>query len=126
MPVRRTPNQFGTVRACWTNPNPVYGYAGGLRTAAFLSGGLIPPALRGTQNEHNLHIVDWHATFSALAGQPATDDPPTPPKAGDPSRPFDNIYGQDSFRKLSNPITGAVPVCPQQQQQLLLLGSLCS
>ena len=32
---------------------------GGMRAAAFVSGGLIPAALRGTASEINFHIVDW-------------------------------------------------------------------
>eukprot|EP01048_Picozoa_sp_COSAG05_P007312 COSAG05_NODE_512_length_9090_cov_33.937827_8_plen_530_part_00 len=75
-------------------------WEGGLRTAAFVSGGLVPPALRGTNNTHNFHVVDWYATFSVLAGQPASDDPPVPPKQGDTSRPYDNIYGEESFPPL--------------------------
>ena len=35
---------------------------GGLRAAAFVSGGLIPPSLRGTSSVINCHIVDWYAS----------------------------------------------------------------
>ena len=34
-------------------------WEGGMRTAAFVSGGLIPTHLRGTTNGVNMHIVDW-------------------------------------------------------------------
>lgn len=34
-------------------------WEGGLRTAAFVSGGLVPSQLRGTTNGVNMHIVDW-------------------------------------------------------------------
>ena len=34
---------------------------GGMRAAAFVSGGLIPPSLRGTSSIINCHIVDWCA-----------------------------------------------------------------
>ena len=73
---------------------------GGMRTAAFVSGGLIPSALRGTTNGVSCHISDWWATFAVLAGQEAKDDPPTPPLAGDHAEPYKNIYGDDSFPPL--------------------------
>jgi arylsulfatase B len=34
-------------------------WEGGMRVAAFVSGGLIPAALRGTDNNMRFHIVDW-------------------------------------------------------------------
>jgi len=75
-------------------------WEGGLRTAAFVSGGLIPPSLRGTTNSINMHIVDWYATFAFLAGASTTDDPPTMPLPVDPSNPKLNIYGNSSFPPL--------------------------
>ena len=42
----------GRVLVCWHRE-------GGMRAAAFVSGGLIPVALRGTASEINFHIVDW-------------------------------------------------------------------
>ena len=71
-----------------------------MRTAAFVSGGLIPSALRGTTNGVSCHISDWWATFAVLAGQEAKDDPPTPPLPGDHAEPYKNIYGDDSFPPL--------------------------
>ena len=35
-------------------------WEGGLRTAAFVSGGMIPKELRGTTNGVTMHIVDWY------------------------------------------------------------------
>jgi hypothetical protein len=35
---------------------------GGMRTAAFVSGGLIPAALRGSSSVVNMHVVDWCVT----------------------------------------------------------------
>ena len=32
--------------------------------ASFVSGGLIPAALRGTNNTHNLHVVGKHPQFA--------------------------------------------------------------
>jgi hypothetical protein len=35
-------------------------WEGGMRTAAFVSGGFVPASLRGTTNGINMHIVDWY------------------------------------------------------------------
>ena len=48
-------------------------FEGGLRVAAFVSGGFIPKALRGTTNNGIVHIADWYATLSSLAGVDPTD-----------------------------------------------------
>ena len=50
-------------------------WEGGLKTAAFVSGGLIPAAVRGTVSDVNFHIVDWYPTFCVLAGVDPRDDP---------------------------------------------------
>ena len=34
-------------------------WAGGYRVAAFVSGGVVPAALRGTSSNLRLHVVDW-------------------------------------------------------------------
>ena len=55
-------------------------WEGGTRTFAFVSGGLIPPARRGTTNNQLMHIADWYSTFSTLAGIDPSDhylDPAT-------------------------------------------------
>ena len=36
--------------------------------AAFISGGLVPAAVRGTTTNTTVHICDWFATLSKLAG----------------------------------------------------------
>jgi hypothetical protein len=41
---------------------------------AAAAGGLIPASLRGTSNSQLMHIADWYATFSTLAGVDPTDD----------------------------------------------------
>ena len=41
---------------------------------AFVAGGLVPTALRGTVNDMLLHITDWYPTFAALAGVDPADD----------------------------------------------------
>lgn len=68
-----------------------------MRVSAFVSGGLIPPALRGTQNSIRFHIVDFYATFCHLAGVDYHDDSPTPPLPIDPSDPSKDIYGNTSW-----------------------------
>ena len=40
---------------------------GGTRGVGFVSGGLIPPSLRGTRNDGLAHACDWFATFRDLA-----------------------------------------------------------
>eukprot|EP00041_Stephanoeca_diplocostata_P004443 m.45135 g.45135 ORF g.45135 m.45135 type:complete len:667 (+) comp15116_c0_seq3:133-2133(+) len=72
-------------------------WEGGMRTAAFVSGGLIPASLRGTTNAINMHIVDWYPTFCYLAGVDGTDNPPVPPSPVDPADPGKNIYGDRSY-----------------------------
>eukprot|EP00037_Helgoeca_nana_P010113 m.88875 g.88875 ORF g.88875 m.88875 type:complete len:637 (-) comp20024_c0_seq1:254-2164(-) len=48
-------------------------WEGGTRVFAAATGGLIPPNLRGTSNQQLMHIADWYATFSTLAGVDPTD-----------------------------------------------------
>lgn len=72
-------------------------WEGAMRAAAFVSGGFVPAALRGSHNPHTTHLVDWYATFAGLAGVAAADDPPEPAAKPDPARPFANIYGERSF-----------------------------
>jgi len=72
-------------------------WEGAMRVAAFVSGGFIPKALRGTNNTMNTHVVDWYPTFSSLAGADPTDDPPVQPAPVDLSNPDKNIYGDDSY-----------------------------
>ncbi len=43
---------------------------GGIRTTAWVTGGLLPPSMRGKNlsSAHSIAICDWHSTFLALAG----------------------------------------------------------
>lgn len=75
-------------------------WEGAMRVAAFISGGLIPQKLRGTNSSVNMHVVDWHPTFSALAGADTTDDPPVAPLPVDEADPTKNIYGDRSYPAL--------------------------
>ena len=43
-------------------------FDGGVRTAAFLAGGAVPPAKRGTAFDGVVSIADWMATLCELAG----------------------------------------------------------
>ncbi|CAE8657425.1 unnamed protein product [Polarella glacialis] len=49
-------------------------WEGGVRTNAFMSGGFIPQALRGTKFSGVVSIADWYGTFCELAGVESTDD----------------------------------------------------
>lgn len=49
-------------------------FEGGVRVAAFASGGFLPVEVRGTKLEANIHITDWYTTFSHLAGVDHRDD----------------------------------------------------
>ena len=48
-------------------------FEGGVRVNAFVSGGLVPAAVRGTTTEALMGSEDWYATFCGLAGIDATD-----------------------------------------------------
>ena len=90
-------------------------WEGGMRASAFLSGGLVPPASRGTESKVVSHIADWYTTLCMLAhrgdGDEAAaascqDDPPQAPAAVDPNdaciedpmhTPCKDIYGKDSY-----------------------------
>jgi len=55
------------------NNFPLYGnkannFEGGVRTAAFAAGGILPAHVRGTKLEGNIHVGDWYSTFCHLAG----------------------------------------------------------
>ena len=45
-----------------------------MRSVAFVSGGAVPPRMRGATVDDPVHIADWFATFAALAGVDPTDD----------------------------------------------------
>jgi len=89
-------------------------FEGGMRVAAFVSGGLIPANVRGTTSDIRMHIVDWYPTFCRLAGIDASDgsltaplpvpvDDPTPTirssRGGDGAdwTPTTDIYGDASW-----------------------------
>jgi arylsulfatase I/J len=48
-------------------------WEGGTRTAAVVSGGFLPPSLQGTRSQALVHVADWFATFSSIAGVNPSD-----------------------------------------------------
>lgn len=48
-------------------------WEGGIRSNAFVSGGLVPLSLRGSKYDGLVTLWDWYATFSSLAGIDPTD-----------------------------------------------------
>jgi len=48
-------------------------FEGGVRVNAFVTGGAVPLEKRGTIMTDYIHLCDWYATFSAIAGVDATD-----------------------------------------------------
>lgn len=55
-------------------------WEGGTRTPAFVTGGILPQAMRGQTLKGMAHISDWYATFAGRAGLPAQADPAGPAK----------------------------------------------
>lgn len=72
-------------------------WEGGMRAAAFVSGGLIPEALRGTRSAVVSHIADWYSTICVLAGVDYRDDSPIKPLPKDPSNPSKDIWANGAF-----------------------------
>ena len=68
-----------------------------MRAAAFLSGGIIPAALRGTTTHVVSHIVDFYATICVLAGASPADDSPVAPLPVDPANPGQDIYSNGAW-----------------------------
>ena len=54
-------------------------WEGGIRGAAFVAGGVIPPRVQGTSSSVVFSVADWYPTLCTLAGADPRDDPPTPP-----------------------------------------------
>ena len=60
-------NNFPLKGGKWTD------WQGGVRVNSFVSGGYLPKSMQGQKTEGYVHIADWYATFSALAGVDPTD-----------------------------------------------------
>jgi hypothetical protein len=72
-------------------------WEGGMRAAAFVSGGLIPPQLQGTRSNVVGHIADFYSTICVLAGVDFADDSPIKPLPVDPAKPKQDIYSNGAF-----------------------------
>eukprot|EP01059_Diplonema_ambulator_P008473 TRINITY_DN1810_c0_g1_i1.p1 TRINITY_DN1810_c0_g1~~TRINITY_DN1810_c0_g1_i1.p1 ORF type:complete len:503 (+),score=147.16 TRINITY_DN1810_c0_g1_i1:154-1509(+) len=48
-------------------------FEGGVRTAAFVSGGLLAPSLRGTTIKSAVHLVDIHESMCLMSGQTSAE-----------------------------------------------------
>lgn len=79
-------------------------WEGGVRANALISGGLVPPAVRGTVADGLLAIEDWYVTFANLAGADAVDHRAA--AAGLPP-----VEGYDVWPYLS----GAAPASPRAE-----------
>ena len=51
-------------------------FEGGVRSLAFVNGGLLPDKMRGNTSEGFIHIADWYTTFCKLAGVDPSDSGP--------------------------------------------------
>jgi arylsulfatase A-like enzyme len=49
-------------------------FEGGIRVNAFVSGGFLPEAVRGSKLEEIVHVADWYSTLCFLAGVDPTDE----------------------------------------------------
>eukprot|EP00730_Choanoeca_flexa_P004719 TRINITY_DN11782_c0_g1_i1.p1 TRINITY_DN11782_c0_g1~~TRINITY_DN11782_c0_g1_i1.p1 ORF type:complete len:519 (+),score=67.23 TRINITY_DN11782_c0_g1_i1:149-1558(+) len=70
-------------------------FEGGVRTASFVSGGLVPPAMRGTSVDGYIHVADWYATVCDVAGVDPTDNAPGVPPSDSLSM-WPMLSGQNS------------------------------
>jgi arylsulfatase I/J len=85
-------------------------WAGGIRVPAFVSGGFVPPAQRGTVQPGLIHIADWWATLTALAG--VSDDDPVAAAAGLPPPDGLNMWPLLTGATETSP-RSEVPLSPQ-------------
>jgi len=77
-------------------------FEGGIRVAAFLSGGYIPQAVRGTKSDEMVHIADWYRTFGeGLAGVDVTDE--SAAQSGLPAVDSLNLWPLLSGQSTTNP-----------------------
>ena len=91
-------------------------FEGGVRTAAFVTGGLLPPAVRGTTLADAVHVCDWHTTFLSLAGMAAA----SAPDLAERSSVVPGVDGVDVWPRLS----GQTQSPPRTEVPTLLLQCL--
>ncbi|EDQ86316.1 uncharacterized protein MONBRDRAFT_11152 [Monosiga brevicollis MX1] len=77
-------------------------WQGGMHVASFVSGGLVPANLRGSESFVNVHIADWYPTFAKLAGQDPADDPPVAPLPVDLQDVIKLLVAQNNFKTQNN------------------------
>ena len=86
-------------------------WEGGTRGASFISGGLVPISMRGTISMEKVHVADYYATFSYLAGV----DPEDPNTVGTHSDGTQyHLPGVDSVN-LWGFISGAIKTSPRTE-----------
>ena len=98
-------------------------FEGGIRVAAFASGGYLPAAARGTTTDGMIAIADWLHTFAALAGVDPTDAKAA--AAGLPPIDSLNVWPLISHANATSPRT-EIPVGPTvllHTQYKLMLGA---
>lgn len=49
-------------------------FEGGVRVNSFVTGGLLPKKMRGTESQQLMHFADWYGTFCHLAGVNQKDE----------------------------------------------------
>ena len=94
-----------TVASCFSNNYPLRGskhtdYEGGVRVGAFVSGGVLPKQMYGTQLDGYASIADWYATFAHLSGVDPTDH-----QDGVPDTDSLNLWPMLSGQNLTSPRT---------------------
>ena len=68
-------------------------WEGGVRVPTFVTGGYLPPHMKGQSLTGLFHVADWYATFSRLAGL-GSDVPADGPSGPDSHDMWDYISGQ--------------------------------
>eukprot|EP00041_Stephanoeca_diplocostata_P032567 m.1047454 g.1047454 ORF g.1047454 m.1047454 type:complete len:536 (-) comp24171_c1_seq4:309-1916(-) len=82
-------------------------FEGGVRTAAFVSGGLLPVAVRGTTISQIIHVCDWYRTFGVLAGVlPSQGEIPGAKSGGVPAVDALDMWPLLSGANTTSPRTG--------------------
>jgi arylsulfatase I/J len=77
------------------------GFEGGIRVAAFVSGGYLPAVARGTRNDGIVHIADFYGTYAHLASVDPTDH--SAAAAGLPPIDSMNVWPLISRANLTSP-----------------------
>jgi len=99
----------------------VSNWEGGVRVNAFVSGGFLPPNVRGTKQEGLVTLWDWYATFSSLAGVDPRDDRAA--RAGLPPIDSFNMWPLLSGQTTTSPRT-EVPLGAVGAGKATLLGGI--